>query len=49
MDSLGWLCKNVHLVTETNFKKMVDAFEEITKKNEFLHERHGSDAVNVAM
>jgi hypothetical protein len=28
---------------------MVDAFAEISKKPEFFHARHGSDAVNIAM
>jgi len=49
MDSMLWLIKNIHLVTDTNFNKMVDAFSEISKKNEFLHARHGSDVALAAL
>jgi len=49
MDSLGWLVKNLHLVTDQNYNKMIDAFTEITKKNDFFHSRHGSDAVLLSL
>lgn len=49
MDSMGWLVKNLHLVTEQNYNRMVDAFSEIAKKSEYFHARHGSDTVLLCM
>ena len=49
MESMGWLVKNLHLVTDQNYTKMIEAFAEISKKTEYFHARHGSDAVVVAL
>lgn len=34
---MGWLVKNLHLVTDTNYNKMLGAFADITKKSDYFH------------